>query len=76
MNESVLKLFTLSMIGLVVVFALWLAGSVQAAHQSPSSTLRVVQTKPVSGPHYGLTLVALPAERAASAAMTRTYSVR
>lgn len=74
MNESVLKLFTLSMIGLVVVLALWLAGSVQAAHQAAAP--RTVQAKPALGAHYTQLLAAMPAERAASASLTRAFSVR
>jgi len=76
MNESVLKLLTLSTIALVVFSAIWLASSVQATHKM-SPAYRLVQTsKPSTGTHHGLQVVALPAERAASAALSRMVGVR
>jgi hypothetical protein len=67
MNASILKWLSSSLIGLVVLSALWLAGTVAATSAAPSRVMRI--SAPVltaSADH-----VALPAERAASAAMVR-----
>ena len=64
MNEAVLNWLTVTMIGLVVLSALWLAGSVQTTQRA--APYRLALNQAVSKP---VTLVAaLPAERAASAA--------
>lgn len=64
MNQAVLKWATWGTIGLVVTSALWLAGTVHVTHKPPPA-YRSVQATPVPA----LTLVAMPAERAASSAL-------
>lgn len=65
MNANILKWLSSSLIGLVVLSALWLAGSVASTRAPPS---RAVHT---SAPVRTASLyrLALPMERAASAAM-------
>lgn len=65
MNANILKWLSSSLIGLVVLSALWLAGSVASSRTPPS---RDTQT---SGPVQTASLyrLALPIDRAASAAM-------
>lgn len=64
MNPAVLKWATLGTIGLVVISALWLAVSVQVSYV-PAPAYRSVQAP--HGP--ALSLVAMPAERSASAVL-------
>jgi hypothetical protein len=77
MNEAVLRMCSLSVITLVVFGSLWLADSVQYGQQSAS---RMVATGLGSAQratvNKGLLLVALPVERAASATLTRSISLR
>jgi len=72
MNANILKWLSSSLIGLVVLSALWLAGSVAAIPESPSRIMSV--TAPVRTA--SLYRVAMPVERAASAAMVRGTALR
>jgi hypothetical protein len=78
MNEAVLKTYTISVIALAVSSALWLADSVQATQKSAPSRFANAPKPQAATPRQTpmLLAVALPAERAASAALTRTVGVR
>lgn len=68
MNANILKWLSTSLIGLVVLSALWLAGSV-ALTREPAA--RFIQTK-AAVQTASLYFAALPMERAASAATVLT----
>lgn len=68
MNQAVLKWATLGTIGVAVTGALWLATSVQVSYQ-PAPAYRSAQATSTTPTLPALTLVALPAERAASSAL-------
>jgi len=76
MNESVLKMFTLSVIALVVCGSLWLAGSVQDARSAAPRMATSYGSAKVAAINKSLVLVALPVERAASASMRHSITLR
>jgi len=76
MNESVLKMFSLSVIALVVCGSLWLAGSMHDAHKAAPRMATSYGSAKVAAAKTSLVLAALPVERAASASMIRTITVR
>jgi len=68
MNEAILKSLASGTIGLVIVSALWLAGSVQTNSAGDASTQIYGQAHTTAHARHdaNLELVAFPAERAAS----------
>ncbi|CAN5335407.1 hypothetical protein BH11PSE10_BH11PSE10_18110 [soil metagenome] len=72
MNANILKWLSSGLIGLVVLSALWLAGSVAATSASPPRVISL--NTPVRTA--SLYRVALPVERAASAAMVLSLGLR